>query len=188
VLVLLLVIGRGAITSTSTIPRGSPALDASDKVYFPVSRTIKAALLCFFFALCASAIVVTHRVHLQKPPPAPHQLFAVVERQLAAFRAADYSSAYRQAASGVQQKFTASQYEAMIRREYGDLSAAQRIEFGLVNVSGSGALVQVFLLGPNGSVRPFLYSLVAEGDSWKINGVQPMPSLPRWKRLSGLHI
>jgi hypothetical protein len=153
-----------------------------------VSQTIKATLLFFFFALCASAIVATHRVRSQTPPPAPRQLFAVVERQLAAFRAADYSSAYRQAASGVQQKFTAPQYEAMVRRDCGDLSGAQRIEFGLVNVSGSGALVQVFLLGPNGSIRPFLYSLIAEGGSWKINGVQPMPSLPRWKRLSGLHI
>lgn len=153
-----------------------------------MTRTSKASLLFFLFSLCASAVVVTHRVRLHVPPPAPRQLFAVVEQQLASFRAADYSSAYRQAASGVQQQFTAPQYEAMIRRDYGDLSGAQRIEFGLVNVSGSGAVVQVFLLGPNGSFRPFLYSLVAEGDSWKINGVQPMRSLPRWKRLSGLHI
>ena len=153
-----------------------------------MTRTIKASLLFFLFSLCASAIIVTHRVRQQVPPPAPRQLFAVVERQLSAFRAADYSSAYRQAASGVQQTFTVPQYEAMVRRDYGDMSGAQRIEFGLVNVAGSTALVQVFLLGPNGSVRPFLFSLIAEGESWKINGVQPMPSLPRWKRLAGMHV
>jgi hypothetical protein len=153
-----------------------------------VTRTIKASLLFFFFALCASAIVVTHRVRLQVPPPAPHQLFAVVERQLAAFRAADYSSAYRQAASGVQQTFTAPQYEAMIRRDYGDMTGAQRIEFGFVKVNGSAALVQVFVGEANGSFRAFLYSFVAEGDSWKINGVQPMRSLPRGKQPAGLHI
>jgi hypothetical protein len=150
-----------------------------------MTRTIKASLLFFLFALCACAIVVTHRVRLHVPPPAPHQLFAVVEQQLAAFRAADYSSAYRQAASGVQQKFTAPQYEAMIRRDYGDISGAQRIEFGFVKVSGATALVQVYFCGANGYIRSFLYSLVAEGDSWKINGVQPMQI---GDRPVGLHI
>ena|SRR5687768_10543321 len=93
-----------------------------------MTRMIKASLLFFFFSLCASAVLVTYQMRLYVPPPAPHQLFAVVEKQLAAFRAADYSSAYRQAASGVQQKFTAPQYEAMIRRDYGDISGAQRID------------------------------------------------------------
>jgi hypothetical protein len=139
-----------------------------------VTRTIKASLLFFFFALCASAALVTHRVRLHVPPPAPRQLFTVVEQQFAAFRAADYSSAYRQAASGVQQKFTATQYEAMIRREYGDISGARRIEFGFVKVNGAAAVVQVYFCGANGYIRSFLYSLVAEGDSWKINGVRPM--------------
>ncbi|HYJ04385.1 MAG TPA: DUF4864 domain-containing protein [Chthoniobacterales bacterium] len=150
-----------------------------------MTRTIKASLLVFLFALCASAIVVTHRVRSQVPPPAPRQLFAVVEKQLAAFRAADYPSAYRQAASGVQQKFTAPQYEAMIRRDYGDLSGAQRIEFGFVKVSGSSAVVQVYFCGASGYIRSFLYTLVAEGDSWKINGVQPMQI---GDRPVGLHI
>lgn len=150
-----------------------------------MSRTIKAALLLFLFALCSSAIVVTHRVRSQQPPPAPRQLFAVVEQQLAAYRAADYSSAYRQAASGVQQTFTAPQYEAMIRREYGDMTGAQRIEFGLVKVTGPTALVQVFVREANGSMRAFLYSLIAESDSWKINGVQPIRS---GFRRAGMHI
>ena len=153
-----------------------------------MTRTIKASLLVFLFALCASAMMVTHRVRSHAPPPAPRQLFAVVEKQLAAFRAADYSSAYRQAASGVQQKFTAPQYEAMIRRDYGDMTAARRIEFGFVKMNGSAALVQVFVRETHGSFRAFLYSLIAEGDAWKINGVQPMPSLPRGKQPAGLHI
>jgi hypothetical protein len=148
-----------------------------------MTRTVKASLLFFFFSLCASAVLVTNQVRPHAPPPAPHQLFAVVEQHLAAFRAADYFSAYRQAASGVQQKFTPPQYEAMIRRDYADVAGAQRIEFGLVKVSGSSAVVQVFFRGANGSARGFLYSLIAEGDSWKINGVQPMQPTPR-----GLHV
>ena len=150
-----------------------------------MTRVIKASLLFFFFSLCASAVIVTYQMRLHTPPPAPHELFAVVEKQLAAFRVADYSSAYRQTASGVQQKFTAPQYEAMIRRDYGDISGAQRIEFGFAKVSGSTAVVQVFVREANGSVRAFLYSLIAEGDSWKINGVQPQRS---GFRRAGLHI
>ena len=109
-----------------------------------MTRTIKASLLFFFLSLCGAAIFVTDHVRRQVPPPAPHELFAVVEKQLAAFRAADYSSAYRHAASGVQQKFTVPQFEAMIRRDYGDMTNAQRIEFGFVKVIGSAAVVQVF--------------------------------------------
>ncbi|MEY2497780.1 MAG: hypothetical protein QOD12_1336 [Verrucomicrobiota bacterium] len=150
-----------------------------------MTRTIKAALLFFFFSLCASAIVVTHHVRSQVPPPAPHELFAVVEKQLAALRAADYSSAYQHAASGVQQKFTMPQFEAMIRREYGEMTGAQRIEFGFVKVNGPAAVVQVFFCGADGAVRSFLYSLIAEGDSWKINGIQPSQSEGR---SAGLHI
>jgi hypothetical protein len=149
---------------------------------------IKASLLFFFFSLCASAVVITHQVRLQVPAPAPRQLFAVVEQQLAAFRAADYSSAYRQAASGVQQKFTVPQYEAMMRREYADVSGAQHIEFGLVKVNGSAALVQVFFCDAGGAARSFCYSLIAEGNSWKINGMRPVRSPSRGRHLSGLHI
>jgi hypothetical protein len=148
-----------------------------------MTRTVKASLLLFFFSLCTAAVLVTYRVHARVAPPAPHELFAVVEKQLLAFRAADYSSAYRQAASGVQQKFSVPQFEAMIRRDYADMTTPHRIEFGFVKVNGSAAVVQVFFRSPNGSVRSFLYSLIAETDSWKINGVQEVHVPSR-----GLHI
>jgi len=150
-----------------------------------MTRTVKASLLFFFLSLCAAAIFVTDHVRRRIPPPGPHELFVVVEKQLAAFRTADYSSAYRHAASGVQQKFTLAQFEAMIRRDYGDMTNAQRIEFGFVKVNGSAAIVQVFFVGESGSARSFLYSLTAEGDSWKINGVQQMQSE---SRSTGLHV
>lgn len=165
-----------------------PAIDGSGKVYFPMPRTIKASLLFFFLSLCGAAILVTDHVRRQASPPAPHELFAVVEKQLAAFRLADYSNAYRHAASGVQQKFTMPQFEAMIRRDFGDMTNTQRIEFGFVKVNGSSAVVQVFFVNEAGWARSFLYSLIAEGDSWKINGVQPMRTAPPGQRSAGLHI
>ena len=153
-----------------------------------MTRTIKASLLLFLLSLCASAVFVTYCMRANVPPPAPHELFAVVEKQLMAFRAADYPSAYRQAASGVQQKFTVPQFEAMIRRDYADMTSPQRIEFGFVKVEGSTALVQVFFRSPHGSVRSLLYSLIVEADSWKISGVQEMQAAPSGRHPTGLHI
>ena len=153
-----------------------------------MTRTIKASLLFFVLSLWAAAIFVTDHVRRLVPPPGPHELFVVVEKQLAAFRAEDYSSAYRHAASEVQQKFTVPQFEAMIRRDYGDMMNAQRIEFGFLKIIGSAAVVQVFLVGESGSVRSFLYSLTAEGDSWKISSVQPMQCTPPGHRPAGLHV
>jgi hypothetical protein len=148
-----------------------------------MTRTVKASVLFCIFALCAAAMVVTQRARQHVPPPVPHQLFAIVEQHLSAFRAADYSSAYRQASSDLQQKFTPPQYEAMIRRDYAEVGAARRIEFGFVKVNGSAAKVQVFFRDPGGSSRCLLYSLIAEDGSWKINGVQSIQPTTR-----GLHV
>ena len=153
-----------------------------------MTRTIKASLLFFFLALCASAMFVTHHFRSQMPPPAPRELFAVVQTQLAAFRVADYSSAYRQAASGLQQRFTLLQFEAMIRHACGDLTNARHIEFGLVKINGPAAVVQVFVLEDGGWERSFFYSLMAEEGSWKISGVKEMGSAPPGHHRAGLRI
>jgi hypothetical protein len=153
-----------------------------------MTRTIKASLLFFFLSLCGAAIFVTAHVRRQILPPAPHELFVVVENQLTAFRVADYSGAYRQAASGLQQKFTVSQFEEMIRRDFGEMTSDQRVEFGFAKINESVAVVQVFFVDENGSTRSFLYSLTAEGVSWKISGVRPMPSAPPGHRAPGLRI
>jgi Domain of unknown function (DUF4864) len=163
-------------------------VDGSDRLFVPMTRTIKASLLCFFLSLCGAAIFATTHVRRQVPLPTSHELFAVVDNQLAAFRAADYSSAYRHAASGVQQKFTLPQFEAMIRRDYGEVANAKRLEFGFVKVNGAAAMVHVFVIGENGSTRSFLYSLSAEAGKWKINGVQPMQSAAPGHHPTGLHI
>jgi hypothetical protein len=94
-----------------------------------MSRIAKASLLLFFFSLCGSAFVVTHQLRERVPPPLPRDLFAVVNDQVTALRASDYVSAYRHAATGVQQKFTLPQFERMARHSYGALER-QRIEFG----------------------------------------------------------
>lgn len=147
----------------------------------------KASLLIFFFSLCATALLVTMHLRKHTPPPAPHELYSVVNRQLAAFRADDFPSAYRQAASAVQTKFTLAQFEAMIRRDYAQMAHARRVEFGPVNVHGSAAIVQVYFFAADGSVRSFLYSLMAERGAWKIDGAEEVRVSPRMPQLSGSH-
>ena len=138
---------------------------------FPMSRFAKATLLLFFFSLCGAAFFITARVREHAPTPAPHELFAIVNEQLAAFRADDFPSAYRQATSGVQQKFTLPQFEAMVRRNYGEIATpAGGIWFGAggrKHGAGGG-----FFLARDGSTRVFLYSLISEAGGWKIGGVE----------------
>ena len=152
-----------------------------------MTRPVKASLLLFFFLICGSAFVITQRLERRSPAPVPRQLFAIVNEQLAAFRTADFQSAYRQAATGVQQKFTLAQFETMVRRNYPEMTRAHRVEFGVVKVQGASALVQVFFLAENGEARSFMYSLIDEDASWKIEGVQELRSNRRDQTLAGTH-
>lgn len=152
-----------------------------------MSRRLKISLLLFFFALCGAALLATHAVRKQTPPPQAKELFSVVNRQLSAFRAADFRSAYRHSAAGVQEKFSLAQFERMVRRDFTFMTQAEHVEFGAVRVAGASALVQVFLIAPDGAVRGFLYSFTAEPDGWKIDGVQSLGAQPE-RHLPGLHV
>ncbi len=153
-----------------------------------MSRPIKASLLLFFFIVCASAFVVTEKVRERQPAPNPRQLFAIVNQQLLDFRAADFRSAYQHAATGVQQKFTPVQFEAMVRRNYPAMTRAARVEFGSVQMQGGSALVQVFFVAETGAVRSFMYSLIHEDKVWKIDGVEELKDYRRDEPLSGTHV
>jgi hypothetical protein len=150
-------------------------------------RLLKISFLLFFFALCGAAIIGTHLARQRTPPPVASQLYSVINRQLSAFRTADFDSAYGHAAAGLQEKFSRAQFELMIRRDFSPMTRAERVEFGAVHIAGPAALVQVLLTDRGGTVRGFLYSFTREADSWKIDGVQPLGAEPV-RRLPGLHI
>ena len=149
---------------------------------------IKAALLLFFFSLCGAAFIVTHHLRAKTPAPVPHELFAVVSEQLAAVRADDYVNAYRYSASGVQQKFTLPQFEAMVRQSYDFIARGDRVEFGAAQVKGGAASVNVFFISSDGDVRSFVFSLTAESSRWKISGVREQSVHSRRAPLAGLHV
>ena len=139
----------------------------------------KGSLLTFFFAVCGAAFILSHHARERTPAPEPRALFAVVNDQLTAVRAADYAGAYRYAANGMQQKLTLPQFESMVRRNYAHMASASRVEFGSVRVGRGTAVVQVFFFTRGGSVRTFVYSLTAEDDAWKISGVDEVEASPR---------
>jgi hypothetical protein len=153
-----------------------------------MTRLTKASLLLFFFSLCAAAFVLTYQFRERRPAPLPHELFSVVNEQLAAMRAADYPGAYRKATSGVQQKFTLPQFEAMVRRNYSEMTAAHRVEFGSMEVQGSSAYLQVFFFDASGGARAFLYHLLAEDDGWKIGGVEEWNRYRSRQRPAGTNV
>ena len=145
----------------------------------------KGSLLTFFFSLCGAAFVISHHVRDHRPAPLPHALFAVVNDQVSAFRAADYASAYAYAANGMQQKFTLPQFEQMVRRNYPHIAQARRVEFGDVRLDGGTATVEVFFFKADGAMRAFLYSLTAERESWKISGVEELQIWRQSRRPAG---
>ncbi len=151
-----------------------------------MSRRLKIGLLLFFVALCGAALLATWQMRDRGNPPQSQELFSVVNRQLSEFRAANFVSAYRHSATVVRQKFSPGQFEEMVRRDYASMTQAGNVEFGEVHVVGKTALVQVFLIAPDGAVRGFLYSFTAEADGWKIDGVQPL-GIPE-RQLPGLHV
>jgi hypothetical protein len=149
----------------------------------------KTAFLVFFLSLCAAAGFISHYFQQRMIlVPAPRELYSVVNNQLCAFRADDFSRAYQHAAANVHQKFSLAQFEALIRHDYAAMTHGDRVEFGMVRVDGATALVQVFFCSGDGTIRSFLYSLVAEDHTWKIDGVEQQSITPPGHRLSGLHI
>lgn len=147
----------------------------------------KAALLFLLLLVCGVGFFVTQKMREQLPPPAPHDLFAIVNQQLTALRSADFQSAYRHAASAVQQRFTLPQFERMVRERYPEMVRGYRVEYGVVKVQGSTAFVQVYLFASDDSVRSFLYSLTRETEGWKIDGVDELKGYREVSRLSGTH-
>jgi len=152
-----------------------------------MNQRVKAALLLFFFVLCGIGVIATYVARERLPVPAARELYAVVNHQLSALRANDFDAAYQQAATGVQQKFSRTQFEQMIRRDFACMIEAGEVEFGTVEIAGPTAIVQVYVTTRDGTARAYLYSFTAEGKGWKIDGVTPLG--PQSARpLPGLHI
>jgi hypothetical protein len=148
-----------------------------------MSQRGKVGLMFFFFAVCAMAALATYKEQRQLPPARPVDLYSVVHSQFQAFRAADFPRAYQHASAGIQEKFSVGQFEQMVRIDYAAIIEAERVEFGATEVRGRHAIVQAFFVGEDGGLTPCIYSLVNEGELWKIEGARVLRRIPRGERL-----
>ncbi len=146
----------------------------------------KVFLMVFCFAVCATAAVLNHRWQTPADRVRPAELYSIVNSQLAAFREADFVRAYDAASSGIQQKFNVRQFTEMIQADYARMVRADRVEFGFVETEGRRAIIQVFFIDKIGQVTPCLYTLVNEGETWKIDGARLLRRWPAEARLGGI--
>jgi Domain of unknown function (DUF4864) len=150
----------------------------------------KITLLFFCFVVCGTAAMMSHYLETSAATHGvtvrPADLYAVVNTQLADLREANFSRAYEHASAGIQQRFNIEQFAEMIRSDYGRIVSAKHVEFGFVEVHGRHALIQVFFMDEAGRVTPCIYSLVSEGEGWKIDGARLMRHWPVGARLGGM--
>lgn len=151
-----------------------------------MNRRGKISAVLFFFAVCGSSALVTNHWLTRAARVRPSELYAVVHSQLTAMRAANFPQAYREASSGLQQKFDIRQFSEMIRTDYAGIVNAERVEFGFAEMEGRRAIIQVFFFDKDGQVTPCIYTLVNEGETWKIDSARLLRRWPAGARLGGM--
>jgi hypothetical protein len=148
-------------------------------------REIKVGIVLASFAVCVVAAMLQRAFELRRMQARPAELYEIVSRQVNAFREADYSRAYQQVSMHLQERFNVEAFAEFARKEYPQISHAERVEFGTVRFAGSHALVQVYFFTKGGEVVPCIYSLVYEDRGWKIDGARMEKRWPRGSRLGG---
>ncbi len=113
----------------------------------------------------------------ESSPTVKQELVAVVDAQLAAFRANDFIRAYGYAAQGIRAMFPAADFEKMVRAGYPVIAGSASAEYGIALDTGEEAALAVRITGADGkSVTEFLYTLSKEEGVWKITGVSEVKS------------
>jgi hypothetical protein len=151
-----------------------------------MNRATKLCLLGAVFVLCgAAALFQSFTEHRWQATP-PGELYHVVSHQLAAFRADDYSGAYREVSMGFQEKFNLEAFADLARTDYPTLLRARRVEFGQTHFHGRSAFLSAYFIMPEGDIVPCIYNLIREDDAWKIDSVRVLPRWPANRRLGGM--
>ncbi len=131
--------------------------------------------LALLTVLCVSALIAhaAESEGLRYSRPADRkEIVAVVEGQLAAFRANDFDKAYAFAAQGLRQQFTVAQFTVIITRGYPVILHNERAECGLPQDDGTNAMLSVQVFAAGNHSAAYRYLLVKESGGWRISGVQ----------------
>jgi hypothetical protein len=104
-------------------------------------------------------------------PDIRREVIAVIDGQLAAFRAHDLGSAYSFAAVALRQQFPVSRFAETVRRGYPEIWANARAEYGIVRDNGVRAMLNVRVFQANNASASYDYILFKEPSGWRIGGV-----------------
>lgn len=151
-----------------------------------MSRTAKVCLLLSLFATCVTATLFQRIMERRWQATPPAELYDVVWKQLAAFRADDYSTAYRHVSMGFQEKFNLEAFADLARTDYPGLVRSTRVEFGAVRFEGRRAFIPTYFFLPEGDVVPCIYCFIREEDGWKIDNARVLKRWPSNRHLGGL--
>lgn len=124
---------------------------------------VLAAIACMAGATAAQA------------PPGP-EATDVIMRQLAAFRAGDYRTAYAFASQGIRARFDLEAFEQMVKAGYPQIARSTQAWILEARPDPDGALrVLLRIRGEDGTFIRALYEMVREKSGWRINGVVAGP-------------
>ncbi len=96
---------------------------------------------------------------------------AVIEGQLAAFRAGEAGRAYAYAAMSLQSQMPLRSFARLVREGYPEIWKNKRAEFGLMRDDGRRATLTVRIFAMDGTSAAYDYVLLKEDDVWRIAGV-----------------
>ena len=103
-------------------------------------------------------------------PDVRREIVAVIDAQLAGFRAGDVRKAYGYASADLRAQKPLRAFVAIVENNYPEIWTNTRGEFGLVRDDGTLATVPVHVFG-KGSDAAYDYTLVKERAGWRIRDV-----------------
>lgn len=146
----------------------------------------KLTALVFFLSVCATALLL-HWQQISQPEAArPSELYSAVSQQLKAFRNSNIESAYFQAASTFQQRWTLDDFSVMINTNFSKIMNASSVEFGGWQQRGKHGMVEVYFIDADGLAAPCIFTLVNEYDHWKVDGAKWVKGWPNGQRMRGI--
>jgi len=125
--------------------------------------------LVLLFALCAAPTLFAAQIRISKAE-GRKEVVAVIEGQLAAFRAGDVNKAYSLAAVPLRAQTPQRTFAAIVKTSYPEIWSNTRAEFGLVRDDGARATVIAHVYSEDGYAA-FDYVLLKERNGWRIGSV-----------------
>lgn len=103
-------------------------------------------------------------------PQGRKDVIAVIDGQLAAFRAKQLDAAYAFAAPALRTQVPEAQFMQIVRSNYPEIWANVGADFGVVRDNGARATISVKVKTAQGGAR-YDYILMREGKAWRIGSV-----------------